>query len=151
MTRPMIENPGERQRIVVSSAHAASAAAPADELALQRRVATFTDAMQRKDFDAARRDLHALSAQLSPDSLTLLRLRAWHALATADGAHARDLYEQILNRVADDENAAINLSVLDARDGRVERARERLRRLLARNPGSTQIASVLHSMDERGP
>lgn len=149
MSRPVIENPEERQRIVVSSARAVGQATPADEVALQRRVASFTEAMQRKEFDAARRDLDALAGQLAPDSLTLLRLRAWHALATADAPRARDLYEQILNRVADDENAAINLSVLDARDGRMDSARERLRRLLSRNPGSPQIASALRSMDER--
>lgn len=150
-TRPVIEDAAERQRIVVTSARAAAAAEPADERAVQRGVATFTEAMQREDFASARKDLDALSAQLPPDSLTLLRLRAWLALATANEAHARDLYEQILGRVGDDENAAINLAVLDARDGHIERARERLKRLLARNPGSAAVLRVLRSLDERSP
>lgn len=150
-TRPMVEDTANRQRIVVSTAQAAAAATPVDELAVQRRVASFSEAMQRTDYPAARRELDALAAQLAPGSLTLLRLRAWHALASGDGASARNLYEQILGRVADDENAAMNLAVLDAREGRVERARERLKRLLARHPGAPQIGQVLRSLDERGP
>ena len=150
-TRPVIEDASARQRIVVTNARAAAAAEPADERAVQRRVAIFTEAMQREDFASASKDLDTLAAQLPPHSLTLLRLRAWHALATANEARARDLYEQILGRVGDDENAAINLAVLDARDGHIERARERLKRLLARNPASASVLRVLRSLDERSP
>lgn len=88
-----------------------------------------------------------LQALLPPQSLTLLRARAWVAHGGGDYAEAERLYRAILDRVPDDETAGVNLALLDARRGNVAEARTRLGQLASRNGRSTQVAQALAELE----
>lgn len=88
-----------------------------------------------------------LETLLPPQSLTLLRARAWAAHGHSDLAEARRLYRAILDRVPDDEHASINLALLDARNGDVGEARARLDRLAARSSRSPHVLRALAELE----
>lgn len=100
------------------------------------------------DHDAPATDaaLGELQRLLPPQSLTLLRARAWAAHARGDAEQAGQLYRAILERVPEDEYAGINLALLDAKQGRMDQAQERLSRLAARNSRSTAVAQALDEL-----
>ncbi|WP_313255802.1 tetratricopeptide repeat protein [Stenotrophomonas acidaminiphila] len=91
--------------------------------------------------------LTRLQALLPPQSLTLLRARAWVAHGGGDYAGAERLYRAILDRVPDDETAGVNLALLDARRGNVAEARTRLGQLASRNGRSTRVAQALAELE----
>lgn len=88
-----------------------------------------------------------LQALLPPQSLTLLRARAWVAHGGGDYAGAERLYRAILDRVPDDETAGVNLALLDARSGNVAEARTRLGQLASRNGRSKRVAQALAELE----
>lgn len=100
------------------------------------------------DHDAPATDaaLGELQRLLPAQSLPLLRARAWAAHARGDAEQAGQLYRAILERVPEDEYAGINLALLDARQGRLDQAQERLARLAARNSRSAAVAQALDEL-----
>jgi hypothetical protein len=103
-------------------------------------------AIRLSDFVQAEMWLTALHHFLPAQSLTLLRLRAWRALASGQEEEAGGLYRQILARLGDDENAGINLAILEARAGREEEAARILARLAGRFPDSPQLDAMRQAL-----
>ena len=115
-----------------------SAAAPADQGAKDARVA-----LQVQAFNAA---LAQLKRDLRPESITLLRMSAWHAMATGQAEQARLLYGEILHRLPGDENAGINAAILAWDAGRHDTAREIIERLRLHHPDSELIKRYRKAM-----
>jgi len=100
------------------------------------------EAIRNNNLPEADAQIKIMTQFLPKDSLTLLRMRAWYALAAKQDDEARLLYRQILARVADDENAGINLAILEARAGHVDEAKRILNDLANRNPDSERLTTV---------
>jgi predicted Zn-dependent protease len=100
------------------------------------------EAIRLGDFARAEPWLDALQRFLPAQSLTLLRLRAWHAFASGREEEAGRLYRRILARLGNDENAGINLAILEARAGREEEAARILARLSGRFPDSPRLDAM---------
>jgi Flp pilus assembly protein TadD len=99
-------------------------------------------AIRAGDFTGARVRLDRMEVVAPPQSLTLLRLRAWLAMSDGRLDEARRLYRQILNRLNDDENAGVNLAILEAQGGNRETALKILTGLSVRHPDSENIEAV---------
>lgn len=127
-----------------------SAAAPADHGAKDARVAlqvqAFNAAMAASQFEAAGQALAQLKRDLRPESITLLRMSAWHAMATGQAEQARLLYGEILHRLPGDENAGINAAILAWDAGRHDTAREIIERLRLHHPDSELIKRYRKAM-----
>ncbi len=127
-----------------------SAPAPVDHGAQEARVAlqveTFNAAMASGELEAAGRALAQLRRELRPESITLLRMSAWHAMAGGQAEQARLLYGEILHRLPGDENAGINAAILAWDAGRHDTAREIIERLRLHHPDSELIKRYRKAM-----
>ena len=103
-------------------------------------------ALRQGDFTQAKMWQAALEHFLPAQSLTLLRLSAWHALVSGQEEEAGRRYRQILARLDDDENAGINLAILEARAGREEEAARILARLAGRFPDSPRLDALRQAL-----
>lgn len=128
---------------------ARQAATGPDPLRIQRHIAELEAAIATNDEAAGRAALAALEALLAPESLTLLRYQAWWAMVSGQDALAYQRYQSIADRLPGDENANLNLALLDWRAGRVDAARERIALLRLRNPQSGLIERHWRSMNQR--
>lgn len=95
------------------------------------------------DAPAINAGLATLRSHLPGDSLTLLRTEAWVAHTRGELVAAEESYRQILARIANDEQAGVNLALLEAGRGEADAAQTRLRRLAAENGNSTLISRAL--------
>lgn len=114
-----------------------------DARAVAQAVAAIEAAVRAGDFAAADARLDELATALPPRSLTLMRMQAWHAHQSGAQLEAIALYGEILQRVPDDRNAAINLAVLEAAQGDVEGASQRLRALRTSAGESAELAAAM--------
>lgn len=114
-----------------------------EDQSVDRLVATVDSAIQAGDFGLAQTQLTLLAKHLPPRSLTLLRLQAWLAHESDDHVGALMLYRQIVDRMPGDQTSVINLAILEARNGEVDSARQRLRHLRARNTDSREIERAI--------
>ena len=121
----------------------ASASGEVDPRAVARRVADFDRALRAGDFALAKSTLDAIAAMLPERSLTLLRLQAWYAHRSGDADGAMALYGEVLQRLPQDRNAAINLAMLEAERGDVDRASQRLRDLRSVAGESAELAAAM--------
>ncbi|MDR1530159.1 MAG: tetratricopeptide repeat protein [Burkholderiales bacterium] len=112
------------------------------EVLIMDFVYRFNEAIRNNNLIEAESQLRIMKQFLPEQSLTLLRMRAWYALSANQEAEARKLYRQLLDRVANDENAGINLAILEARSGRVDEAKKILNDLANRIPYSEQLNIV---------
>lgn len=120
-------------------------AAPNDDeaQAVARAVAALEQAMRAGDLDAGKAHLDELAAMLPARSLTLLRMQAWHAHQSGDAVQAIALYGEVVQRVPGDRNAAINLAVLEAGQGDIDGASQRLRALRTSAGESAELAAAM--------
>ncbi|MDR0771394.1 MAG: tetratricopeptide repeat protein [Burkholderiales bacterium] len=100
------------------------------------------EAIRSNNLAEAESQIKIMTQLLPRQSLTLLRMRAWYALSAGQDIEARQLYRQLLDRASNDENAGINLAILEARAGRVDEAKEILNGLSSRIPDSAQLNTV---------
>jgi Flp pilus assembly protein TadD len=105
------------------------------------------EAIRQKNFALADTRIEAMQRLLPAQSITLMRLRAWYALSCGQENEARLLYRQILNRIGNDENAGINLVILEARAGRKAEAWKILSDLATLLPDSTRLQAVRQAFD----
>ncbi len=115
----------------------------ADEQRVAHVVAAIEHSIRERDFDASRRQLDDLSALLPARSLTLLRMQAWVTHQSGDAIQAIALYREILQRVPTDRNSAINLALLEAEQGDVEAALQRLQALRSNSGESAELATAM--------
>ncbi len=87
------------------------------------------------DFTSARRIADDIAARM-PENLLAINLQAVIAVAEQRYADGRRLFREVLARDAGFDPARVNLIKLDIVQGRYERAREALDRLLGREPGN---------------
>lgn len=128
----------------------ATAEAPApggDAMAVEETIRNIEAALAAGDAAGADHALATLGTLLHPDSLTLLRMRAWVAHGSNDMAAAEELYRRIAARVPDDVNAGVNIALLDAARGQVDDARSRLLRLSGRHARSPLVARALAELE----
>lgn len=95
--------------------------------------------------------LSELQALLPTNSLTLLRARALAAHGSGDLDAAVRYYRSILQRVPEDEQAGVNLALIDARQGDIGAARERLSRMSSRNVDSQMISRAQAELERPQP
>jgi predicted Zn-dependent protease len=110
---------------------------------VEQRYALFLASMKAGDLAAAREQLAGLQSQIPPGTMTRLRAEAWFALQSGDEPTARRSYQDMLERLPGDEEAAINLASMEARAGQREKARQVLSDALAYNPGSETLLAAL--------
>ncbi len=120
------------------------AAAPAvDDTPVELRFARFVTAMKEGRGADAERELAALKERLPAGSLGLLRAQAWFDLRAGRDAAAADGYRAILERMLGDEEAAINLASIQARQQKPEEARATLDAALRLRPDSAALRAAL--------
>ena len=141
-------------KISVRSAGAGASADSRSATAEEPDGATVRMAMGRlqtavadKDATARQQAMENLRTLLPADSLTLLRAQAWNAHGSDELKLAEQYYRAILQRVPDDEYAGVNLALIEAHDGQLEQARDRLNRLAARNSRSAMVSRALAELD----
>ena len=124
-------------------------AKPTTDDDVNRLVTTAKQAIDTGNKDVAASTLKQLAALLPPESLTLLRLRAWQALRSNDQSQALRLYGQIVDRLPDDVSSSINLAVLKWDAGKHEEARRIVGRLAERRPDSDTVRSYVAQFGEQ--
>lgn len=102
-------------------------------------VAAFREAMAQGEHRNARAALARLEAGLSPQSLTLLRMKAWYAVDSGDDAAARSAYARVLQRLPDDINAGVNVALIDWRAGRHGEALRQINSMYTQHPDSDLV------------
>lgn len=122
---------------------ASVAPADVDPRVVARLVADVDRALRSGDFAVGKAKLDELAALLPERSLTLLRMQAWYAHRAGDTAGAMALYGEVIQRMPQDRNAAINLAMLEAERGDVDRASQRLRDLRALGGESAELAAAM--------
>jgi predicted Zn-dependent protease len=103
-------------------------------------------AIQAGKFGVAEALLESLEYFLPEQSLTVLRMRAWLDFSSGRDEAAIEAYQQILERVENDENAGINLAILVARAGDEEEAARILTNVSRHHPDSSQLAAVRRAL-----
>jgi predicted Zn-dependent protease len=106
---------------------------------IERLAGEIHHAVKVQHYDKAGELLQQLGQQLPPESITLLRLKAWHALRSGDAQSALGLYQVIAERLPNDESAVINLSIAHWKLGRQDEARRIIASLAERRPDSEAV------------
>lgn len=114
-----------------------------DDTPVELRFARFVAAMKEGRGADAERELAALKERLPAESLGLLRAQAWFDLRAGRDAAAADGYRAILERMLGDEEAAINLASIQARQQKPEEARATLDAALRLRPDSAALRAAL--------
>ena len=141
-TRTRMKAPGLPKPSRAASAPTPSSAASADEIDADQTnslTLAITRAVQAGKNDEAEALLQQLGARLPAESITLLRLRAWHKMQSGDQAQAIALYRQIVARIPDDETAGINLTLLYWKAGQQDEARKLIAALAERHSDSETV------------
>lgn len=128
----------------------AAATSPAPLHDVGEQLAALDSALAANDVEAIPQLLATLSRQLPGNSLTLLRARAWAAHSQGHGDTAETHYRTILRRVPNDEQAGVNLALLEAARGDSDAAQARLRRLASHNGNSPLIARAMDQLSGTG-
>lgn len=124
-------------------------AAPASQVAADEvgaLLAALDNALAAHDAQASAQLLSTLGRQLPDSSLTLLRARAWAAHSQGDSNAADTHYRAVLQRLPDDEQAGVNLALLEAARGDGDAAQARLRRLASHNGQSPLITRAMEQI-----
>ena len=114
-----------------------------DAQAVARAVASLEQSMRLGDLTAVRQQLDDLAVLLPARSLTLLRMHAWFAHRSGDLVEAIILYREINQRMPADRNSAINLAMLEADQGDVEAASQRLQALRSSSGESAELSAAM--------
>ncbi|MCK7593789.1 hypothetical protein [Pseudomarimonas salicorniae] len=125
------------------------AASAPDPAAVQRWVSELESAIAVDDREAGRAALEALEGLLASESLTLQRYQAWWAMSGGQDTLAYQRYQRIAERLPGDQNANLNLALLDWRAGRLDSARERIGLLRLRHADSALVERHWRAMNEQ--
>lgn len=125
---------------IVQDKPARAGAASANAVAAMAEA--FDRAAAAGDLGTARRQLDNLRAALPGESLTLLRRQAWLHMYGGNDRAAAESYRALLARLPNDENAGLNLAIIEARQGRVADARALLERLRRQHPDSRGVRAL---------
>jgi len=136
------------QRQARSSRPAAAAEAPAaapvvDDTPVELLFARYVTAMKEGRGADAEHALGTLKERLPAGSIGLLRAQAWYDLRAGRDAAAADGYRAIIERMPGDEEAAINLASIQARQQKPEEARATLDAAVRLQPDSAALRAAL--------
>lgn len=109
----------------------------------------FSGEMSAGNYEQARSHLSKLQSKLPAQSITLLRMQAWYAVDTSDDDSARGLFLRIIDRVPDDQNAGVNIALIDWRAKRFSAALARIDRLHQIYPDSPLVSQNWRSMHDQ--
>ncbi len=109
----------------------------------------FSSEMSSGNYDQAYSHLSKLQSKLPAQSITLLRMQAWYAVDTSDDNAARGLFLRILDRVPEDQNAGVNVALIDWRDKNFSAALARIDRLHQKYPDSSLVSQSWRSMHDQ--
>ena len=109
----------------------------------------FSSEMSAGNYEQARAHLSKLQSKLPAQSITLLRMQSWYAVDTSDDDSARELFLRILDRVPDDQNAGVNIALIDWRAKRFSAALARIDRLHQMYPDSSLVSQNWRSMHDQ--
>lgn len=110
---------------------------------MEQRFAEFMVAMNAQDWSAAQQQLDALRKRLPPQAVGLLRAQAWFDLQRGELDQARQGYQQLLERMPGDEEAAVNLASVLSRQGQGEAARQVLLQAVQIRPDAPRLRDAL--------
>ncbi|HEV2612296.1 MAG TPA: tetratricopeptide repeat protein [Noviherbaspirillum sp.] len=145
---PAQASPKPVERVPAGAIQVSAATAPAVEN-VDRIAADIRQAIDAERYDDATRLLQQLGKQLPPESITLLRLRAWHALRSGDAKTSLPLYRSIAERLPDDESASINMALSHWMLGQKDEARRIVAGLAERLPESDAVRQALARFGDR--
>lgn len=128
---------------VVPAVPKALPAPKVDDTPVQVRFTRFVAAMRNGQTADAEHELGALKAALPADALGLLRAQAWFDLKGGREDAAAQSYRKILDRMPGDEEAAVNLASIQARQSDQEGARTTLDTAARLNPDSAALRAAL--------
>lgn len=114
-----------------------------DDKPVEQRFAEFMVAMNAQDWNGAQQQLDALRKRLPPQAAGLLRAQAWFDLQRGELDSARQGYQQLLERLPGDEEAAINLASVLSRQGQGEAARQVLLQAVQIRPDAPRLRDAL--------
>ena len=109
----------------------------------------FSSEMSAGNYEQARSHLSKLQSKLPAQSITLLRMQAWYAVDTSDDDTARGLFLRILDRVPDDQNAGVNIALIEWRAKNYSAALARMDRLHQKYPDSPLVTQNWRSMHDQ--
>lgn len=109
----------------------------------------FSSEMSSGNYDQAYSHLSKLQSKLPAQSITLLRMQAWYAVDTSDDNAARGLFLRILDRVPEDQNAGVNVALIDWRAKNFSAALARIDRLHQKYPDSSLVSQNWRSMHDQ--
>lgn len=109
----------------------------------------FSSEMSAGNYEQARSHLSKLQSKLPAQSITLLRMQAWYSVDTSDDDSARGLFLRILDRVPNDQNAGVNIALIDWRAQRFASALARIDRLHQMYPDSALVSQNWRSMHDQ--
>ena len=109
----------------------------------------FSSEMSSGNYDQAYSHLSKLQSKLPAQSITLLRMQAWYAVDTSDDNAARGLFLRILDRVPEDQNAGVNVALIDWRAKNFSAALARIDRLHQKYPDSPLVSQNWRSMHDQ--
>lgn len=132
-----------RKPTAAAPAPAAAASEPVDDKPVEQRFAEFMVAMNAQDWPAAQQQLDALRKRLPPQAVGLLRAQAWFDLQRGELDRARQGYQQLLERLPGDEEAAVNLASVLSRQGQGEAARQVLLQAVQIRPDAPRLRDAL--------
>lgn len=141
--RPAVSRPARASRSAPQAVAAPEAAPVVDDTPVELRFARFVTAMRGGQKADAERELAALKARLPAGSIGLLRAQAWFDLREGRDAAAAEGYRAIIERMPADEEAAINLASIQARQNKTEEARATLDAAVRLQPDSAALRAAL--------
>jgi len=109
----------------------------------------FSSEMSAGNYEQARSHLSKLQSKLPAQSITLLRMQAWYSVDTSDDDSARGLFLRILDRVPDDQNAGVNIALIEWRAKNYRAALARIDRLHQKYPDSPLVSQNWRSMHDQ--
>lgn len=119
------------------------AASVVDDTPVELLFARYVTAMKDGRGADAERALGTLKERLPAGSIGLLRAQAWYDLRAGRDAAAADGYRAIIERMPGDEEAAINLASIQARQQKPEEARATLDAAVRLQPDSAALRAAL--------
>ncbi|NKN32383.1 hypothetical protein [Marichromatium bheemlicum] len=114
-------------------------------LAMRQIAADFARACATDRLDAAAHQLAQAEAMIGPDSLAVVRMRAFLQLRRGELEAARQGYLEVLGYDDDDLEANLNLAAIDWREGALAKARQRVARLYTRYPNNPDVRQYHHA------
>jgi Flp pilus assembly protein TadD len=141
--QPTTENRSGYQSIIVHPVASKSVNETSTSGDTEKLIIVARQAIEAGNHALATTTIAQLTKIFPPESITLLRLRAWQALRNNEQALAITLYGQLVERLPDDESSAINLAVLNSKAGNRDEARRIINRLAEHHPDSEVVQSYL--------